>query len=70
MQNKPNFPKHKNNHNICYCKELREYTTLQPTPKQTQSNPIPNLLFASSRRLSASYQLPFMNPAYPQNSGR
>ncbi|MHC4638022.1 MAG: hypothetical protein ACYTBV_11045 [Planctomycetota bacterium] len=47
LQNKPNLPKHQNNHNACYRKGLREFFTFRTPKKQTQSNPIPNLLFAA-----------------------
>jgi hypothetical protein len=46
MQNKPNFHKHQNRHNISYRKHLREFPAVRTGPKQTQSNPISNLLFA------------------------
>jgi hypothetical protein len=59
MQNKPNFNKHQNNHKLCYDKELRGYTALRKPQKQTQSNPISNLLFVSLTPSIPFFQLPF-----------
>jgi hypothetical protein len=47
MQNKPNFNKHQNSRKYGYSKGLQKYSTLWTRPKQTQSNPIPKLLFAA-----------------------
>jgi hypothetical protein len=51
MQNKPNFPKRHNNLKFSYDKELHKYQTLQPGPKQTQSNPI-TILFWKRKSLN------------------
>jgi hypothetical protein len=59
MQNKPNFNKHQNNRKYGYSKGLQKYSTLWTRPKQTQSNPISNLLFASLTPSIPFFQLPF-----------
>jgi hypothetical protein len=57
MQNKPNFPKHQNNHNLSYRKDLWGFSAFPTPKKQSQSNPISNLpasLLPSIRFLSTA----------------